>query len=135
MLDAVVQQWIVDVHSHVVPTGDDGARTIEDGLRICRAAAELGTRVLHAAPHAQAAWDSYPLTAERLRRYDEAFPKMRAACATFGLDLRRGFEVYPGALPASADLSEFGLGRSGGYLVEFPGFWTPERDALALVRR
>ena len=118
-----------------MPTGDDGARTIEDGLKICRDAAEHGTRVLYATPHAHATWDSYPLTTERLRRYDEAFPKMRAACARFGLELRRGFEVYPGALPESADLREFGLGRSGGYLVEFPGFWTPERDALALVHR
>ena len=135
MLVGVGKQWIVDVHAHVVPTGDDGARTIEDGLRLCRDAAEHGTRVLYATPHAHARWDSYPLTEERLRRYDEAFPVMRAACAKFGLDLRRGFEVYPGALPRSADLRDFGLGESGGYLVEFPGFWTPERDALALVHR
>ena len=36
MLGAVGKQWIVDVHSHVVPTGDDGARTIDDGLKLCR---------------------------------------------------------------------------------------------------
>ena len=135
MLDAVGKQWIVDVHAHVVPTGDDGARTIEDGLQLCRDAASHGTRVLYATPHAHAAWDSYPLTAERLKRYDQAFPVMRAACAKFGLELRRGFEVYAGALPKSADLREFGLGGSGAYLIEFPGFWTPERDAIALVRR
>jgi protein-tyrosine phosphatase len=67
--------------------------------------------------------------------YDDAFPRMRAECAAFGLDLRRGFEVYPGALPEATDLAAFGLGSSGGYLIEFPGFWTPERDALSLVRR
>ena len=135
MLGAVGKQWIVDVHSHVVPTGDDGARTIEDGLQLCRDAAKHGTRVLYATPHIHAKWDHYPLTAERLRRYDEAFPVMRAACQRFGLDLRRGFEVYPGALPGSADLHEYALTGSGAYLIEFPGFWTPERDALALVRR
>ncbi len=135
MLGAVGKQWIVDVHSHVVPTGDDGARTIEDGLQLCRDAAKHGTRVLYATPHIHAKWDHYPLTAERLRRYDEAFPVMRAACQRFGLDLRRGFEVYPGALPGSADLHDYGLTGSGAYLIEFPGFWTPERDALALVRR
>src|SRR5262249_31452439 len=126
--------WIVDVHSHVVPTGDDGARTIDEGVELCRDAARHGTRVLYATPHVHARWDSYPLTPERLALYDEAFPVMRAACAEFGLDLRRGFEVYPGALPEWADLAAFALGSSGAYLIEFPGFWTPERDALGLVR-
>jgi protein-tyrosine phosphatase len=135
MLEAMTKPWIVDVHSHVVPTGDDGARTIEEGIELCRDAARHGTRVLYATPHVHARWDTYPLTAERLERYEEAFPVMRAECATFGLDLRHGFEVYPGALPVSADLTAFGLARSGGYLIEFPGFWTPERDALGLVRR
>jgi protein-tyrosine phosphatase len=131
----VKEPWIVDVHSHVVPTGDDGARTIDEGVELCRDAARHGTRVLYATPHVHARWDSYPLTVERLARYDEAFPVMRAECATFGLDLRRGFEVYPGALPDSADLVAFALGSSSGYLIEFPGFWTPERDPLGLVRR
>ena len=135
MLEAMKEPWIVDVHSHVVPTGDDGARSIDEGLELCRDAARHGTRVLYATPHVHARWDSYPLTAERLELYDEAFPLMRAECATFGLDLRRGFEVYPGALPESVDLREFGLAESGAYLIEFPGFWTPEDDALALVRR
>jgi protein-tyrosine phosphatase len=131
----MTEPWIVDVHSHVVPTGDDGAATIEDGLRLCRQAARHGTRILYATPHVHARWDSYPLTSERLARYDAAFPVMRDACAVFGLDLRRGFEVYPGSTAAVADRRELALGESGGYLVEFPGFWTPERDALALVRR
>jgi len=131
----VKEQWIVDVHSHVVPTGDDGARTIADGIELCRDAARHGTRVLYATPHVHARWDSYPLTAERLARYDEAFPLLRAECAGFGLDLRRGFEVYPGALAASDDPLDFGLDGSGGYLVEFPGFWTREPDPLGLVRQ
>jgi protein-tyrosine phosphatase len=131
----MTKPWIVDVHSHVVPTGDDGARTIDEGIELCRDAVRHGTRVLYATPHVHARWDSYPLTAERLGLYDEAFPVMRTACAAFGLDLRRGFEIYPGALPGSADLADFALGSSGGYLIEFPGFWTPEHDALGLVRR
>ena len=44
----------VDVHSHVVPSGDDGARTIEDGLELCRLALEAGTEILFATPHAHA---------------------------------------------------------------------------------
>jgi protein-tyrosine phosphatase len=133
ILEVMAKPWIVDVHSHLVPTGDDGVRTIDEGLELCRQAARHGTRVLYATPHVHAGWDHFPLTAERLARYDEAFPVMRTQCATFGLDLRRGFEIYPGALPGSTDLREFALSGSGGYLIEFPGSWTPERDPLGLV--
>jgi protein-tyrosine phosphatase len=80
-----------------------------------------------------ASWGQYPLTPERLARYTETFPVLRAACATFGLELRRGFELYPGALPASADLRDFALGTSGTVLIEFPGFWTREPDPLQSV--
>ena len=131
---SVAEQWIVDVHAHVVPTGDDGARTIEEGLELCRDAARHGTRILYATPHVHARWDSYPLTAERLARYDDAFPSMREECRAFGLDLRRGFEIYPGALPASVDVGDYRLHGSDGYLIEFPGFWTAEPDPLRGVR-
>lgn len=130
----MAEPWIVDVHAHVVPTGDDGARSTEEGLELCRLAAEHGTRILYATPHVHAPWDSYPLTAERLARYDEALPVMRERCAAFGLDLRRGFEIYPGALPESVDLRDYRLHGGEGYLIEFPGFWTAEPDPLRGVR-
>jgi protein-tyrosine phosphatase len=126
----VAEPWIVDVHAHVVPTGDDGAQSIEEGLELCREASRHGTRILYATPHVHAAWDSYPLTAERLARYDAAFPVLREQCKAFGLDLRRGFEIYPGALPPSADVRDYRLHGSDGYLIEFPGFWTAEEDPL-----
>ena len=53
----------VDVHSHVVPSGDDGSRTIEQGLALCRLAVEAGTEILFATPHVHAPWDSYPVDA------------------------------------------------------------------------
>jgi protein-tyrosine phosphatase len=127
-----MERWIVDVHSHLVPSGDDGARTVEEGLALCRRAAAHGTRVLYATPHVHAVWGQYPLTPERLARYTETFPVMRAACATFGLELRRGFELYPGALADTADIRDYGLG-SGAALIEFPGFWTREPDPLQAV--
>jgi protein-tyrosine phosphatase len=133
ILAVMAKPWIVDVHSHLVPTGDDGVRTVEEGVYLCRDAYNHGTRVLYATPHAHAEWDSYPLTDERLALYNQAFPVMRKQCAEFGLDLRRGFEVYPGALPESADLRDFGLSGSDGFLIEFPGFWTSKPDPLQAV--
>jgi protein-tyrosine phosphatase len=130
-------QFIVDVHSHLVPTEDDGARTIEEGLQLLRLAAAHGTKVIYATPHAHAPWDSYPLTQRRLRLYDKNFPPMRAACAEFGLDLRRGFELFPGAAPSGMELDDLALGDSGFLLVEFPGDWCDGivEDQLALTFR
>ena len=40
-----------DLHAHILPGVDDGARTEDDSLRMARAAAETGTRVMLATPH------------------------------------------------------------------------------------
>jgi protein-tyrosine phosphatase len=115
--------WFVDCHSHLVPSGDDGARSIDEGIELLRVAHRHGTRTLYATPHVHAAWDSYPLSGERLALYDAAFPPMRERAAQFGLDLRRGFELFPGALADDVDRRAFALGDSGCILIEFPGSW------------
>ncbi len=122
----------VDVHSHVVPSGDDGAVSVEQGLELCRLAFDTGTRVLFATPHAHAPWDTYPRTALRERLFEEAFPVMRDAVDPWGLDLRRGWEVYPSVV-ADSDPSEFRLGGTRAVLVEFPGWWLDVADAIPLV--
>ena len=48
---AAVEARFVDRHSHVVPSGDDGAKTLEDGLALCDLAADAGTAILFATPH------------------------------------------------------------------------------------
>ena len=90
----------VDVHSHVVPSGDDGARTIEEGLELCRLAFESGTATLFATPHAHAPWDTFPRTASRDALFAGSLEEMRGEVAGWGLDLRRGWEVYPSEVPA-----------------------------------
>jgi protein-tyrosine phosphatase len=112
----------VDVHSHVVPSGDDGAATVEEGLELCRIAFESGTRVLFATPHAHAPWDTYPLTPARERLFRQAFPVVRDRAAEWGLDLRPGWELFPTEL-ADADPAEWRLGGTDAVLVEFPGSW------------
>src|SRR5216117_1951908 len=79
----------VDCHSHVVPSGDDGAATIEDGLALCSGAAEHGTAVLFATPHI---WPYLTLTAEREEEIRAAYERMRPRAAP---ELRLGFELTP----------------------------------------
>lgn len=122
----------VDVHSHVVPSGDDGAGSLAEGLALCRLAFDAGTRVLFATPHAHAPWDSYPWTAGRRRRFEEAFPGMRAAAAEWGLDLRRGLELYPTEIP-ERDVEALALEGTRAVLVEFPGWWVEVDDAVAVT--
>ena len=55
----------VDCHSHVCPSGDDGAGSVEEGAVLCREAARRGTGVLFATPHV---WPHLPLTPEREER-------------------------------------------------------------------
>ena len=82
----------VDVHSHVVPSGDDGTRTREEGLELCRRAADRRTAVLFATPHV---WPHLPLTEEREAAVRAAVADMAPVAAAFGLDLRLGFELTP----------------------------------------
>jgi len=122
----------VDVHSHVVPSGDDGAASVEEGLELCRIALEAGTRVLYATPHAHAAWDSYPWTPGRARIFGEAFPTMCAGVAEWGLDLRRGLEVYPSEIP-EREIEALALDGTSAVLLEFPGWWVDVDDAVAVT--
>jgi protein-tyrosine phosphatase len=122
----------VDVHSHVVPSGDDGAVGIEEGLALCRLAFESGTDVLFATPHAHAPWDTFPRTPERDATYRAMLPVMRREVATWGLDLRRGWEVYPTVI-VSEDVGEYSLEGTRGVLIEFPGSWVQLDDAIEIV--
>ena len=122
----------VDVHSHAVPSGDDGARSIEEAVELCGLAREGGTRVLFATPHAHAAWDRYPLTLERERLFEEALPVVSQRVSGWGLELRRGFEVFPTEL-RDRDPHEFRLEGTRAVLLEFPGSWLDLADDTSLV--
>jgi protein-tyrosine phosphatase len=82
----------VDCHSHVIPSGDDGAQSIEEGLALCDTAAAHGTRILFATPHV---WPYFTLSEERDAEIREAHTRMKERVT---LDLRLGFELTP-ALP------------------------------------
>ncbi|HKY26126.1 MAG TPA: CpsB/CapC family capsule biosynthesis tyrosine phosphatase [Gaiella sp.] len=123
----------VDVHSHVVPSGDDGAASVEEGIELCRVAYETGTRVLFATPHAHARWDTYPRTAQRDTLYEASFPRVRDAVAGWGLDLRRGWEVYPSVLVDGEAPDSYALEGTNAVLLEFPGWWVDVADAVELV--
>jgi protein-tyrosine phosphatase len=107
----------VDVHSHVVPSGDDGVGSVEEGLDLCRQAAERGTSVLFATPHV---WPHEPLTAEREKRVRAAHAEMAPVAAAFGLHLQLGFELTPATPLLEQDPRRYRLGDLPAVLLELP---------------
>jgi protein-tyrosine phosphatase len=126
--------FFVDTHSHVVPSEDDGSATIEEALDLCRRAVETGTRVLFATPHVHAPWDTFPWSERRAAVFEESFPRVRDGAATLGLEVRRGFEVFPSEV-LTRDPAELRLEGTDAVLVEFPGSWLDFDGQLALVSR
>jgi protein-tyrosine phosphatase len=112
-----VDAVFVDVHSHVVPSGDDGAQSVGEGLELCRSAAAHGTSVLFATPHV---WPVLPLPPEREERIRAAHAEMAPAAARFGLELRLGFELTPTPALLDEDPHRFRLGELPAVLMEVP---------------
>jgi protein-tyrosine phosphatase len=118
----------VDCHSHVVPSGDDGAATIQDGVALCRHAAQHGTAVLFATPHV---WPYLTLTAEREAEIRDAFERMRPHA---GLELRLGFELTPARALLDENPNRYVLEGTDCVLMEVP-FSGPPDLVFALAER
>jgi protein-tyrosine phosphatase len=115
---------LIDLHSHILPGVDDGARTLEESVEIARAAVADGIEAIAATPHVR---DDYPTEAGTMEQRVE---ELRAALVEAGVPL----QVYTGgeiAFDRVADLDpedrrRFGLGGNPGYLlVEFPYYGWP----------
>jgi protein-tyrosine phosphatase len=117
----------VDVHSHVVPSGDDGARSLEAGLALCLEAARHGTRVLFATPHV---WPTLTLTRRREQEVRAAYAEMAPELAAHGLDLRLGWELTPSEALLEEDPARYRLGELPAVLME-----VPFRGSLVLAER
>jgi protein-tyrosine phosphatase len=112
----------VDCHSHVVPSGDDGAATVQDGIELCRHAAKHGTGVLFATPHV---WPYLTLTEEREMEIRAAYERMRPHA---GLELRLGFELTPTRALLEEDPHRYLLEGTDCVLMEVP--FTGAADVL-----
>jgi protein-tyrosine phosphatase len=111
---------VIDLHSHVLPSIDDGAVDLDEAIEICRAAAAHGVVTIAATPHVR---DDYPTTPEAMeagvRDVQAAVGGMLEVLPGGEIDLReldRPFE----------ELTRFGLGGNPlALLVEMPYFGWP----------
>jgi protein-tyrosine phosphatase len=109
-----VEPRFVDCHSHVVPSGDDGAETLEDGLQLCDLAAAVGTAILFATPHV---WPHLLLSDAREREVRRAYERLARRAR---LELRLGFELTPTPELLRDDPARYALEGTDVVLVEMP---------------
>jgi protein-tyrosine phosphatase len=108
---------IVDVHTHMVPSGDDGVATVDEAFHLCSQAASRGTSLLYGTPHVN---DDLPLTSERESVVRANARRLRERLQAVGLELRVGFELHPTVTLRDADLNRYRLDRFDAVLLECP---------------
>ncbi|MCZ7590385.1 MAG: hypothetical protein M5U27_16300 [Gaiella sp.] len=121
---------MIDLHAHLLPGLDDGARNLDDALAIARSLRDDGVEVVAATPHVR---DDYPTTPDAM---ESGVQELRRAVREADLDL----EIVPGGEIALERLDEldddsrgrFGLGGNPRLLlVEFPYLGFPRRSWTA----
>lgn len=50
------QNLLVDIHSHILPCLDDGAKSISETIEICKLMQNMGYKMIIATPHNQKGW-------------------------------------------------------------------------------
>lgn len=122
----------VDLHTHVVPSGDDGAQSIEEGIELCRQMHEDGTAVIYATPHAHPPDFWHPITEERAATVRANYAEMKPRAAELGVELRLGWELSAtGALVG--ELEDYALEGTRKVLLEIPGPWFGWADEVAVT--
>jgi protein-tyrosine phosphatase len=101
----------------MIPSGDDGAATLDEAFELCREAAGRGTRVVYGTPHVN---DELPLTHEREREVRRGAEQLSIALAPHGIEVRAGFELHPTRAHRREDPSRYKLDATAAVLVECP---------------
>jgi protein-tyrosine phosphatase len=119
----------VDTHSHMVPSGDDGVRSVAEAVELVAEAGRRGTAVQYATPHAL---KRFPATAERRARVMAARDEIRAQLAGL-VDFRVGWEIGPEAWLLDGDPAELAMEGLDACLLEAPLPHTRPRSLDMLI--
>ncbi len=123
----------VDLHTHVVPSGDDGAQSVEAGLALCRQMAADGAAVVFATPHMHPPDSWFPISEERIALVRAGYAEMKPACAEFGLELRLGWELAATGVLVG-EPADYVLEGTSAILLELPGPWFSFEDEIPPTR-
>ena len=132
--------WL-DLHNHVIPGVDDGARDVAGALEAVRALGAEGVRSVVATPHVDGSLTADPRgLAARLDDLDAGWGALTEAWRGEGdpaIALRRGVELKLDVPEVDLSDPRLRLGGGSAVLVEFPFMSVPPRSeaVLAEVRR
>lgn len=119
---------LVDLHTHVLPGVDDGARDLPEAVRAVESLEEEGVRVVVATPHLDAfVSESEAALQALLDRFGQAHAQLEAALeeASGETTVALGAEVRLNAPEPDFADPRIRLAGSDFVLVEFPGFRIP----------
>ena len=123
----------VDLHTHVIPSGDDGAIDINPASSSAGRWPPRGLLSSTGRPTRIRRTARFPITEERRTRVRSNHAAMKPLCAEFGVDLRLGWELAAtGALVG--DLGDYVLEGTRAILLELPGPWFSFDDEVAATR-
>ena len=130
---------VADLHSHLVPGVDDGARTLEETLDGVERMTQAGIRKIITTPHLDASLTREPAAfSERMDEMDDAWVRaLEAVTERFpDVDFRRGQEVMLDVPDPNLADERLRLGGSSFVLLEWPRLQLPPGtvDVLARLR-
>ena len=106
---------MIDLHAHILPGLDHGARDWDESLKMCRIAVDDGITVMAATPHVS---EAYPNSIESIVKVTE---ELRGRLADAGIPLRIVVGGDYHIQPELASENVLTLNRNGRYfLLEFP---------------
>jgi protein-tyrosine phosphatase len=121
---------MIDIHTHILPGLDDGARDLEEALGMLRMAVAAGTTDIVASSHSDPQFAFDPLvTAERLAELQQAAGE--SIRIHYGCELHLTVDGIENALRCPEDYS---IARRGHLLVEFSNFQIPKTSSAILDR-
>ncbi len=121
---------MIDIHSHVIPGVDDGARTLEAAVRVLARFAADGVTTVVCTPHLKASAAASAPIALVTRRLDE----LRQRAGSSAPALRLGWEILLDEPGITLSRPALRLGGSPAVLVEFPRSGIPPRATHELAR-
>jgi protein-tyrosine phosphatase len=120
---------VIDLHTHLLPAVDDGARTIEESLAVLERFAAQGVTTVACTPHL----DASTAASAPVKEHAALRAELQAR-APAGIAVLAGFEIQLD-LP-NADLTDpaLHLGGSTAVLVEFAGMTVPPNATREIYR-
>lgn len=126
---------MIDLHNHVIPGVDDGARDLEESRRALRAFRTVSIDTLVATPHFDGSLTRLPERADaRLFEIDDGWAALQPVLEAEGVRVLRGAEVKLDAPDVDFRDARLRLAGTRFVLVEFGHMTAPPKSADVLYR-